>query len=444
MATSPFESAIFTELFRDAEVGKLFTDSAEIRAMLLVEGALAKAQGALGVIPETAAAAIHRAAMEVVIDPAGLAPETGQSAVVIPALVAAFREAMNAPEHARHIHFGATSQDIIETAQNLRLRQVINIFTQRLNALVQALGSQAKTNADLPIAARTYTQIATPTSFGAIVASWGAPHFRHLDRLVQTRDDLLTLSLSGASGTLSAMGPKAAMVRTEMANDLGLADPQASWHSERDRIAAFGAWMTLVAGTLGKMGEDLILLSQSGINEISLGAGGSSSTMPQKSNPVQPSLLVTLSYFIVAQNSALQTAAMHRQQRDGAAWILEWMVLPQMCMALARMLTLANDLAKSIAPNPVNMARGIDDGLGLIFAESLTFTLAQSMPRPDAASAVKSLCKTALRENSPLRDLAHAKWPNIDLTTAFDAKLQLGDAPQQARNFAKAAKAHAG
>ena len=438
MATSPFESAIFSTLFRDAEIAKLFTDSAEVRAMLLVEGALAKAQAGLGVIPETAGAAIYQASLEVVIDPAGLAAETGRSAVPVPALVAAFREAMQAPDHAKFIHFGATSQDIMDTAQNLRLRQVINIFSQRLNKLLHTLGEIAKNHANLPMAARTYAQVATPTSFGAVIAGWGEPHLRHRARLPQIREDLLRVSLSGAAGTLSAMGPKGPAVRSALARDLGLGDPMGSWHSQRDSAAAFAGWMTLVAGSLGKMGEDLILLSQRGIDEVDLGGGGGSSTMPQKNNPVDPSLLVSLARFIIAQNSAMQAAALHRQQRDGAAWILEWMVLPQMCMALARMLHLATDLANKITPNEGNMAAGIDGGLGLIFAESLTFTLANSLPRPQAQAEVKALCQVAQETQTPLSVLAAAKWPDLDLRATFDVHKQMGTAPGEAFEFAKA------
>ncbi|MDG1530144.1 MAG: lyase family protein [Paracoccaceae bacterium] len=440
MSTSPFESAIFSELFRDAEVGKLFTDSAEIRAMLLVEGALAKAQGALGFIPETAAAAINSAAMEVIIDPAGLAAQTGRSAVPVPALVAAFREAMQAPDHAKFIHFGATSQDIMETGQNLRLRQVINIFSQRLNTLVQSLGNLAKAHAETPIAARTYSQIATPTSFGAIVASWGNPHLRHIERLALVKENLLQVSLSGAAGTLSAMGPKGPEVRAELAAGLGLADPCGSWHSQRDSVAAFAAWMTLVAGNLGKMGEDLILLTQSGVNEVDLGLGGGSSTMPQKNNPVEPSVLVALANFVMAQNSAMQSATLHRQQRDGAAWMLEWMVLPQMCMALSRMVNVATNLAKTVSPNAHNMSVGIDDGLGLIFAESLSFCLAETMPRPDAQNEVKALCILAKQTQTSLQKLAAKKWPTLNLESAFDLQRQMGTAPSEALVFAQATR----
>jgi 3-carboxy-cis,cis-muconate cycloisomerase len=441
MPATPYDSAIFRDLFGDAEVARLFSDSAEVRAMLVVEGALAKAQGALGLIPEISAAAIHRDALEVSIDPGGLAAETGVNAVVVPALIKAFRKAMDAPEHAQYVHWGATSQDIIETGQILRLRQVMAIYEARLGRLVKGLGVLAAEHAELPMAARTYAQAATVTSFGAVVMGWGAPLLRHLARLQAVRGDLLCVSLSGAAGTLSAMGPKGPEVRAKLAEALGLADPGASWHAERDRIGAFAGWMTEVAVSLGKIGEDLILLSQSGINEVRLGQGGGSSTMPQKSNPVQPSLLVALGRQLVALNSAMQGAGLHRQQRDGAAWITEWLSLPQMCLGLGRALVVAGDLADGIAPDGARMAAGIGDGLGLIYAEALSFELTAVMPRPEAQAAVKELCKTAQATGRDLVDLAEENWPGQGFAAKLTPARQMGVAPAEARGFATATKA---
>jgi len=175
-------------------MGRLFTDSAEVRALLLVEGALAKAQGKLGVIPEISGAAIHRASLEIPLDPSGLAAGTGQSGVMIPALVAAFRKAMEAPEHSQYVHFGATSQDILDTGLMLRLRQAIGLLEDYLTDLAQNLGTLAERYASTPVAARTWGQNATPTSFGAIAASWGQPLLSHLDQLPALKEQILCVS----------------------------------------------------------------------------------------------------------------------------------------------------------------------------------------------------------------------------------------------------------
>ncbi len=440
MPASPFDSEIYRHLLHDAEVGKLFSDSAEVRAMLLVEGALAKTQGKLGIIPEESGEFIHRASLELQIDPGGLATETGRSAVPVPALVQAFRKAMDAPEHAQFVHWGATSQDIMDTGLVLRLRQVLTILDARLVALIRALGLLAGRHAHLVMPARTWGQIATPTTFGAVVTSWGQPLLRHRLRLLELKPRLLQISLSGAAGTLSVIGDKGPELTEQLARALGLEKADGSWHSQRDTLAELSGWMTNLTCSLGKMGEDLLLLTHSQIGEVTLETGGGSSTMPQKSNPVLPSLLVTLSRHILALNGAMHGAVLHREQRDGAAWMLEWLNLPQICMCCARALSAAQEISPALRPNPDRMAAHLNDGTDQIYAESLSFSLSRVMPRPDAQKAVKELCRQAKLEAHPLRQLAKARWPELDLTAVFSPELQLGRAPENAENFARTAK----
>jgi len=442
VAASIFDSVLYRDLLHDAEVGALFSDGAELRAMLLVEGALAEAQGTLGLIPEASAAAIARAAREVVLDPGALARETAVNAVCVPALVAAFRTAMGAPEHAAWVHWGATSQDIIDTALMLRLGRLCDILDARLVALIAALGSLAERHAALPMAARTWGQAATPTSFGAVVAGWGWPVLRHRARLAALRPRLLCASLAGAAGTLAAMGPQGPEVERRMAGALGLGLAEGNWHAGRDNIAEFAGWLAQMAGSLAKMGEDLLILARSDVGEVRIGGGGGSSTMPQKQNPVAPSLIVALARFANAQAGAVTAALPHREARDAAAWITEWLALPGLAMAAARALALAAELPTRLVPQPARMAANIDlDGLGLIHAEALSFALARLMPRPEAQAAVKALCKQAQAEGMPLAQLVAARWPEHDLAAAFDPAAYLGTAPTEAHAFAAAARA---
>lgn len=434
MPAAPADSAIYRELLGDAETAALFTDSAEVRAMLLVEGALARVQGALGVIPADAAAFIDRASREVQIDPAALATETARNGVPVPGLLAAFRKATEAPEPMRWLHWGATSQDIVDTALALRLRRVLDLWENRLTGLIACLGHLAETHADLPMAARTYGQAATPSTFGAQVASWGRPLLRHRDRLPAVRSDVLQVSLSGAAGTLSAMGPQGPQVRAALAEALSLSDPGASWHSERDGIAGLGGWMAGLTATLGKMGEDLILLTATGLSEVRIAGAGGSSTMPQKQNPVGPSVLVALARQVIGLSSTLTGAGLHRQARDGAAWFTEWLTLPQMFISTGRALALAGDLAGRIQPDHVAMARVLETDAGTIHAEALTFALTDRMPRPEAETAVKRLCAEALATGTDLRELAARDWPRIAIPLA------LGESPAEANAFAAAAK----
>lgn len=442
MPAAPADSAIYRNLFGDAETSTLFTDSAEVRAMLIVEGALAKVQGGLGIIPADAAAFLHRASLEVVLDPAALAVETARNGVPVPALVAAFRKAVEAPDMSRWLHWGATSQDIMDTALALRLKRLVALWDARLAGLIGALGGLAEAQAETAMPGRTYGQAAVPTSFGALVASWGRPLIRHRARLAALAPDLLMVSLSGAAGTSAALGPQAAQVRAGLAAALGLGDPGASWHAERDSIGALAGWMAGVTATLGKMGEDLITLTQTGIAEVALDGAGGSSTMPQKQNPVGPSVLVALARQGAALAGVVQGAGVHRLQRDGAAWFTEWLTLPQFIISTGRALGLAGDLATALRPDAVAMARGLAAGQGTLMAEALTFALADRMPRPDAASRVAALCREALATDIPLTTLAARDFPGTDWVAVLSGPGTLGQAPDEARAFARAATAH--
>lgn len=433
MSTSVFDSTLHRDLFGDAEVARLLSDSAEVRAMMLVLGALAKVQGAAGVIPEVSGVFLHRATMEIQIDPMGLA---GMNGVVVPGLVAAMRTALEAPEHAQFLHWGATSQDIQDTAQSLRLRQVLGLIETRLRDLLTALTQLADAHAETPQAARTYGQVAVPSSFGALVATWGWPVIRLLERLPDLRRHALCVSLTGAAGTASQLGPDPAALRAALAEALGLSDPEQSWHADRGRIIEVAQWLSAVSTTMGKIGEDVLRLSRSDVGEVQIGGAGASSTMPQKQNPVVASALVALARMAPAQLSALSVP--HGEARDGAAWFTEWLTLPPLVSAAARASALAGDVARSLTPNAPAMAARLADPLGLIRAEALSFALTATLRRPDAQAEVKRLTKEAIETGRPLPDLvaeAHPDAPMPPLSSPAD----LGQAPQDARAFATAA-----
>lgn len=440
MTASAFDSALLHRLFPTGDCQRLFSDSAEVRAMMLVEGTLAKVQGAAGIIPDLSAAAIHRAALELQIDPGALAVDTGRNGVSVPALVAAFRSQMQAPEHAQYLHWGATSQDIIDTALMLRLRQVLAQYDAALDAVLTALADQAERHADLPMLARTYGQAATPTSFGAWIAGWGWPLVALRRDLADLRPRVLWVSLSGAAGTGSELGPDPAALRAAFAVALDLTDPGRSWHSDRTPITRLAGWITQCTTVLGKMGEDLILASQSGLGEVALATGGASSTMPQKQNPVGPSAMVALTRHAQGLNSTLQGSALHRQARDGAAWFTEWLTLPQLCLSLAAGLTHARALAEGLAPNTAALTRGFAATQDTYLAEALSFALTDRLPRPEAQAKLKALCAQVAKTGVPLSQLARAQWPDLP-EALFLPQAHMGQAPTEARAFARAARA---
>lgn len=441
MAVTPFDSGLYRDLFHDVEIASLFSDSAELRAMMLVEGALAKVQGDLGIIPELSAAFIARSTREIQIDPTGLAAETGVNGIPVPALVKAMRKAIEAPEHTQFLHWGATTQDIMDTALALRLRQVLALIEKRMQAVLQLLGDMAEAHAELPMAGRTWMQVATPTSFGAVVAGWGLPLLDLYKACEGVKAGVVTVSLSGAAGTGAAYGPRAAELRQALADELRLGNRNASWHSARHGIAGLSAWATQVSASLAKIGEDVLLMTQSGIGELRLDGGGGSSTMPQKQNPVLASLLSALARGVIGANTTVQGAAIHRQQRDAAAWMSEWMALGQVCMGVGRAVCVTENMLNALTPDPEAMRRNIDDGRGLIYAEALQFALADRMSRPDAQAAVKDLCQAIIADGGSLKDAALAKWDMPELAALFTPEAQLGLAPFDARTFAANARA---
>lgn len=436
MAASVHDQAHLAGLFDAGEVTRLFTATAEVRAMLLVEGALAKVQGAAGVIPEVSAKAIHRATLELQIDPGGLATATAQNGVSVPALLEAFRSQMQAPEHAQYVHWGATSQDIIDTGLMLRLRQARQLILDDLQAVLQALADLAEQHAATPMTARTYGQHAAPTSFGAVVASWGWP-------LLDTRQALLDcrfpVSLSGAVGTGSALGPDPAAIRTGLGEALGLSDPQHSWHVDRSAVLAFAGALEAATGALETIAEGVIGLVQSDVAEVSLGGGGASSTMPQKQNPVVPSAIIACARTVRGLGGVLRGAAVHRFQRDGAAWFTEWMVLPQIVLGAAAAVRHAAAMSRALTPQTDQMAATLTRD-GLLFSEALTFALARRMPRLEAAADVKALAKEVRLTGTPLPTLAQTRFPDLPADIFAPAKA-LGTAPQDARAFVKAVRA---
>jgi 3-carboxy-cis,cis-muconate cycloisomerase len=440
MTASVFDSPLFAHLFPTGDAGRLFSDTAAIRAMLLVEGALARAQAAQGIIPKDSAQAIQRATMEIQIDPGAIARATGENGVSVPGLVAAFRAEMNAPEHAQYVHWGATSQDIIDTGLMLRLRQLLLLAEADLRAVIGALADQAERHAATPMAGRTYGQHATPTSWGAVVADWGHGLCDLLDALPALRVSSLMVSLSGAAGTSAALGPDAAATRAALAKGLGLNDPARSWHVDRGPIMRIADWLVQVTSQLARMGGTLVALTGSELGEVRLAAAGASSTMPQKQNPVAPSALQALGFQATGMRAALAPATQHLHQRDGAAWFAEWMVLPQIALGAACALQHAKTLTAGMQPDPDRMAKTLDGTLGLIHAEALSFALAAKMQRPQAQAETKALCAEAQTRQTPLETLARAAHPDL-AADLFDAAQGLGLAASDASTFVLRAKA---
>lgn len=345
MTVSPFDHPYLSGLLGDEQVTRQFSVEAELAAMVAFERALAEVEAAEGVIGSDAAEAIVSALASFVPDVAALKQAVARDGVVVPELVRQLRAAIGKP-HGDKLHFGATSQDVIDTALVLRLKVIADRFDAQLAGVISKLTALEQRFGTNPLMGRTRMQAAIEITAADRISAWREPLERHRARLATIRPELLVVQFGGAAGTLEKLGPKAVAVREALAQKLGLGDaPQ--WHSQRDRLADFASLLSLITGSLGKFGQDVALMAQSG-DEIALSGGGGSSAMPHKQNPVAAEVLVTLARFNATQLSGMHHALVHEQERSGSAWTLEWLLLPQMAVATAASLRLADTLAGQI------------------------------------------------------------------------------------------------
>jgi 3-carboxy-cis,cis-muconate cycloisomerase len=350
MSVSAFEHPFLSGLVGDDEAGKLFSAKAEIDAMLAFETGLAKAEASCGIIPVEAADRISAALRVFEPDMARLKKGTGRDGVVVAELVRQLRDAVNQQagggEAAKHVHFGATSQDVIDTALVIRLKQACSLFIERLGALEKALEDIDRAFGARVLMGHTRMQAAIPITVSDRIRAWREPLTRHRLRLENFSETGFAVQFGGAAGSLEKFGDKAAEVRKALAWELFLTDaPQ--WQSQRDRLAEFANILALISGSLGKLGQDVALLALMG-GEMQLAGGGGSSAMAHKQNPVAAEVLVSLARFNAVQLSGMQQSMVHEQERSGAAWTLEWLILPSMVMATGAALRLATELAGNV------------------------------------------------------------------------------------------------
>jgi 3-carboxy-cis,cis-muconate cycloisomerase len=331
MTISAFDHPLLGALLGDPDIAAFFTVEADLAAMLDFETALAATQASLGLIPREAAEAIGEARARFVPDLDNLAAGVARDGVVAPTLVAQLRAAIGEP-HAKHLHRGATSQDVIDTSLTIRLKGVCDLLDRRLAALIAELDVIEARDGAAALMGRTRMQRALPISARDKLRAWRAPLIRHRARLAELRPRLLVLQFGGAVGTRRDLDGKGDAVAADLAHRLGLGDAPC-WHVERDGTGEFAGWLGLVCGSLGKIGQDCALMAQNEIAEIRLAGGGASSAMAHKVNPVGAEVLVTLARFAAGQVGTLHQALIAENERSGAAWTLEWLTLPPLASA---------------------------------------------------------------------------------------------------------------
>jgi 3-carboxy-cis,cis-muconate cycloisomerase len=344
---APFDHPFLGGLLGDAETAALFAAEVEIARMVRFEAALAEAEAAEGLIPADAAGVIVATLRDFVPEMAALAAGTARDGVVVPELVRQLRRAVGEP-HGAHLHHGATSQDAIDTAATLALLDALGLFSTRLDALEQALQQLAGRFGTTRVMAHTRMQAAIEVPAARKIDSWSEPLARHRQRLARIAEEIAVLHLGGAAGTLDRLGDRGPAVAERLGAALGLR-PVVARHSERDGFADAAGLLSLITGSLGKLGQDVALAAQSETGEIRLASGGGSSAMPHKSNPVKAEMLVAMARFNATLLSGMHQALVHENERSGAAWTLEWMLLPQMAVATGAALRTALELVPEIA-----------------------------------------------------------------------------------------------
>jgi 3-carboxy-cis,cis-muconate cycloisomerase len=334
-------------LLTDPALIALIDTKIELEAMLSFEVALAEAQAEWGLIGRDAADHIVKSVHDFQPDPARLGEATLRDGVVVADFVKQFKAHVGAP-HGESVHFGATSQDVIDTALAMKLRGVFDLFDGRLKAILAALDRLVAEHGSNALMGRTRMQAAIPIEVSDRLAAWRGLVERAHIALGPVRSHVEIVSLAGPAGTAEKFGNKIDDVRHSLADSLRLSVPDYVPHAARDRMAALGNWLSEITGALGKVGQDVALMAQNEIGEIALEGGGGSSAMAHKQNPVRAEVLVSLARFNAVQVSGLHQALVHEQERSGAAWTLEWLILPQMLNATGTALAHAEALLGSV------------------------------------------------------------------------------------------------
>ncbi len=395
------------------ELAEVFSDAAVLAAMLRFELALARAQARLGIIPEAAAAAIGRVHR---LEAPELAEQARESASLAIPFVRALTERVGAiePEAAGFVHFGATSQDLLDTALILLLRRAREALARDHNRLQRKLRYLSGQHAKTVMLARTLLQPALPTTFGYKVAGWFGAVQRSWRGWSQALDDALQLQFGGAAGTLASFGARGPELASALAAELDLPEPPAPWHSHRDRLAALVAHAGIYAGSLAKVARDIALLMQPEIGEVSE-CGGGSSAMPHKRNPSGSVVVLAAAAPVPGLVAAFLSAMPQEHERAAGGWQAEWPIVAGVMQAAGSALAALAETIDGLTVHSDRMRANIEAPGGAVFAEKAAMLLAPRMGRMAAQSAV-----SAALQNGPVREslatlLTPAELQRIDI-----------------------------
>jgi 3-carboxy-cis,cis-muconate cycloisomerase len=405
-------TTLLDSLFRWEPVAKLFRDDSDLQSMLDFEAALARAEATSGVIPSSTANVIAAKCRVELFDKEKLteaAALAGNLAIPLIKQLKALVAADN-KDAAGFVHWGATSQDTIDTALVLQLREALPLISAELEKLCDRLAKMTDQHRHTPIVARTWMQHAIPTTLGIKFAGWLDALARHRERFREMQTRCLVLQFGGAAGTLAALGSKGSIIAKHLSEQLKLPLPQMPWHSHRDRLSEVATTLGLLTGTLGKIARDISLHMQTEIDELrepaEEGRGGSSA-MPHKRNPVACAMILAAATRVPGLVATMLTAMLQENERGLGGWHAEWETLPEIvCLTAGAMHHLA-DVVPRLEIDVKRMRENLELTKGLIFAEAITAALGENIPRFQARELIDAASERPLKEKRPLRDIFH-------------------------------------
>ena len=403
-------SPLLAPMLSSAAMRGICDDSATLQHMLDFEAALARAEAATGVIPAAAADPIGAACRADRFDLAALAEAATRAGnLAIPLVKALTAEVGKTDaEAARYVHWGATSQDVIDTATMLSLRTAIDALLQDLDRAIAGFARLAEKHRDTAVVARTWLQHALPMPFGLKLAEYAAALHRSRMRLKALRTNTLALQFGGAAGTLAALGDKGIAVAGQLARELDLPLPDAPWHTHRDRIAEAASVFAILSGTCGKIARDVSLMMQTDVGEAfePAGAGrGGSSTMPHKRNPVAAASALAAATMAPNLAATIFAAQVQEHERSAGPWHAEWPTLPTLMLVTSGALAAIVDIAEGLEVDAARMRQNLDTTHGLIKAEAVTMALAEKIGKSDAHHLIEEASRKSVADKRNLRDV---------------------------------------
>lgn len=445
MSSTMLESALFSRSFAEPEMLHIFSDEVFVENLLRVEVALAQAEAELGMIPTEAAEAIDQNARVENFSMSRLGEQIAATGHVLVPLVREL-SALCGPEAGGYVHWGATTQDVIDTAHALQWQAAFNVIEQRLNDIVQACARLAQTEADTIMPGRTHGQHALPVTFGYKAAVWCWELYRQHERWRQAKPRVLVGNLTGAVGTLASFAGQGDLVQDRAMDKLGLGVPEICWHASRDRPAEVAALLTLTAGTVEKIATEIYRLQSTEYGELEepfhAGKVGSS-TMPHKRNPTLCEAVMTCCKATRAEASMVFEAMLQEHERQSALWRTEWVGLSHGFILLGNALAKLSLVVQGLKVDANRMRRNLDLSHGSMMSERVMLVLGRKVGRDRAHELVYEASMTAyetgrdlqdvLREAAAFRHISSEEWQ-----TLFDYRSYVGDAAEIARRTASA------